>query len=288
MDTQRMDAGAFDAFEASGWESQAGGYTEFFVPMAARVVPTLLDAAGVKHGTRVLDVACGPGHVAAACAGRGASVVGLDVAHEMVAIARGRYPGLDFRQGDAQEPPFEDETMDAIVGNLAILHFGRPEHAVAEFARVLAPGGALSLSTWDHPERSRLVGAMYEAVAELGVTPLADLPPGPPFFRFADEAEFAKLLAGAGLGEIRVQTVGFTYRMKSVDEAWDGLRRGTVRMRALVFDQPEDVRERVRDVFTRRLEEHASPDGGLDIPVSFKVASGIKGRADESRADSLS
>jgi SAM-dependent methyltransferase len=277
MGTARVDAEAFDAFEASGWETQAGGYTEFFLPMAARVVPPLLDAAGVKAGTRVLDVASGPGHVAAACAERGASVIGLDVAHEMVAIARSLYPGLDFRQGDAQDLPFEDGSMHAVVGNLAILHFGRPEEAVAEFVRVLAPGGTVALSTWDQPESSRLVGAMFDAVAEVGVTPLPHLPPGPPFFRFADEAEFARLLSDAGLGGVRVRTVGFTHHMASPGEAWDGLRRGTVRMRALVFDQPEDVRQRVREAFTRRISEYASPDGGLDIPVSFKVASGMRG-----------
>jgi SAM-dependent methyltransferase len=106
--------------------------------------------------------------------------------------------------------PFRDGSMDAVVGNLAILHFGQPERAAAEFARVLAPGGALALSTWDKPERARLVGAMYDAVSEVGATPPPHLPPGPPFFRFADEAEFARLLRDAGLTKVEVTTVEFT------------------------------------------------------------------------------
>ena len=277
MDIAHVDAKAFDAFEASGWETQAAGYAEYFIPLTGRVVEPLLDAARVTAGTRVLDVASGPGHVAAACAARGATVVGVDVAAEMVAIARRLHPGIDFRQGDAQQMPFRDGSMDAVVGNLAILHFGRPERAAAEFARVLAPGGALALSTWDKPERARLVGAMYDAVSEVGATPLPHLPPGPPFFRFADEAEFARLLRDAGLTDVEVTTVEFTHHAASADEVWEGLRRGTVRMRALVFDQPEDVRERIRATFARRLGEYICPSGGLDIPVSVKVASGVRG-----------
>ena len=46
---------------------------------------------------------------------------------------------------------------------------GRPERVAAQAARVLAPGGALALSTWDVPERARLIGVLTEALAEAGV-----------------------------------------------------------------------------------------------------------------------
>jgi len=277
MDISEVDADAFDRFEASGWESQALGYADAFIPLTGRVIEPLLDAARVRPGARVLDVATGPGHVAAACSVRGATVVGVDVASEMVAVARRRYPAIDFRQCDAQDLPFKDGSVDAVVGNFAILHFGRPERAVAGFARVLAPGGSLALSTWDKPERSRLVGTMYDAALEVGATPLPHLPAGPPFFRFADESEFTHLLSDAGLSDVEVRTVEFTYHVGSADEAWETLHRGTVRTRALVFDQPEDTRERIRAAFLRLLGEHAAPQGGIDVPVSVKVASGVKG-----------
>ena len=151
MNAGVVDPEAFDAFEAKGWEEQAVGYAESFVDVTARVVEPLLDAARVGPGTRVLDVGAGPGHVCAACAARGATALGLDVAHEMVAVASARYPTLDFRQGDAHHLPFPDRSMDAVVANFAILHFGRPERAVAEFVRVLGPGGSVALSTWDSP-----------------------------------------------------------------------------------------------------------------------------------------
>ena len=60
-----VDLDAFDAFEAAGWEERAVAYERFFAPIADRVVGPLLDAASVGAGTRVLDVATGPGWVAA-------------------------------------------------------------------------------------------------------------------------------------------------------------------------------------------------------------------------------
>ena len=85
-----VDPDAFDAFEASGWEEKAVAYECFFGGITARVVEPLLAAASVGAGTRVLDVATGPGWVAAEAAERGASVVGVDVAEAMIAMRRRR------------------------------------------------------------------------------------------------------------------------------------------------------------------------------------------------------
>ena len=109
------------------------------------------------------------------------------------------------------------------LGNLGLPHFGRPERAVAEFRRVLVVGGRLALTTWDHPAQARLVGVLLESVQESGAVPPATVPAGPNFFRFADEAELAALLADSGLSDVRVRTVGLTHRFDSTDELWDAL-----------------------------------------------------------------
>jgi SAM-dependent methyltransferase len=192
-----VDPDAFNAFEAAGWEARAEDYHRHLGSMTAPVIEPLLDAAGVDRGTRVLDVATGPGYAAAACAVRGARVIGVDVAGAMVSLARRLRPEIEFRQADAERLPFRDGEFDAVVANFLILHVGRPERVAAELARVLAPGGRLALSTWDVPARGRLVGVLADAVRQAGAAPPADLPPGPPLFRFADEAEFARLLTGA-------------------------------------------------------------------------------------------
>jgi len=141
-----VDPDAFNAFEAAGWEEKAAEYEGAFGSLTGQAIEPLLDAASVGAGTRVLDVATGPGHVAGHASRRGAMAVGVDIAQAMVELARELHPGLDFRQADAQALPFEDACFDAVVGNFAILHLGRPEQAVAEFVRTIVPGGALALT----------------------------------------------------------------------------------------------------------------------------------------------
>ena len=241
-----VDPDAFNTFEAAGWEEKAAAYEGAFGSLTGQAIEPLLDAASVGAGTRLLDVATGPGHVAGHASRRAARAVGVDIAQAMVELARELHPGLDFRQADAQALPFEDACFDAVVGNFAILHLGRPEQAVAEFVRTLAPGGALALTVWDRPERMRVTGVLVDAVAEVGATPPEDLPAGPDFFRFSADDEFDTLLREGGLDGCRVETIDLTHQVPTADELWDGLTGATVRMAALVMAQPEDTRRRIR------------------------------------------
>src|SRR2546428_11968017 len=96
----------------------------------------------------ILDVGCGPGYVSAAAAERGAMPIGLDFSEEMIAIAKKKFPTIEFRQGDAQNLPFPDASVDRVVASFALLHLANPERAMTEAARVLKPGGRFGFTTW--------------------------------------------------------------------------------------------------------------------------------------------
>ena len=270
-----LDPDAFNAFEAAGWEERAEGYDRFFGAITSQMVEPLLDATSIGAGTRVLDVATGPGYVAAQASERGAFVIGVDVAEAMVALARRSHPGIDFRTADVHALPFEDASFDAVVGNFVILHLGLPERAVSEFVRVLAPGGRLGLTAWDLPDRARVIGVFLDAVAEAEAKPPEDIPVGPDFFRFSVDEEFDGLLREQGLENRLVRTISFTHRVSSPDALWEDLLAGTVRTSALILRQPQDLRRRIREAFDRRVEEYQRPDG-LELPVSVKLAAGQK------------
>ena len=270
-----LDPDAFNAFEAAGWEERAEGYDRFFGAITSQMVEPLLDATSIGAGTRVLDVATGPGYVAAQASERGAFAIGVDVAEAMVALARRSHPGIDFRTADVHALPFEDASFDAVVGNFVILHLGLPERAVSEFVRVLAPGGRLGLTAWDLPDRARVIGVFLDAVAEAEAKPPEDIPVGPDFFRFSVDEEFDGLLREQGLENRLVRTISFTHRVSSPDALWEDLLAGTVRTSALILRQPQDLRRRIREAFDRRVEEYQRPDG-LELPVSVKLAAGQK------------
>ncbi len=272
-DEVSIDLDAFDRFEASAWEGRVEGYVDFFGAVTGRLVEPLLDLVRVGQGTRVLDVATGPGYVAAEAARRGATVCGVDVADAMLARARAEHPGIEFRRADGQSLPFENGVFQAVVANFGLPHFGRPELAVAEGVRVLVPGGRLALTTWDFPAEMRMFGVFLEAVAEAGAGPPDGLPPGPDVFRFSDDGEFRRLLERQGLVDVELRRVAFTHPVESFEDFWRALQTGSVRMASLILGQAEDTRERIRAALERRLAAYRT-DGRFDLPVSVKLAAG--------------
>jgi SAM-dependent methyltransferase len=229
----------------------------------------------VREGTRLLDVASGPGYVAEAGVRRGADVVGVDLSDAMLAFAAARIDGARFVRGDAMALPFDGGSFDAVTAAFVLLHLSTPERAAAEAARVLAPGGAAAFTVWDVPERGRWLGVLLDAVAEAGAAPPADVPPGPPLFRFADDGEFEALLSGGGLVDVAVEAIAFALRVESPHELWDGLVDGTVRVGPLVRAQEDEVQQAIRARFEELLDAHRVA-GGYEVPVAVKLATGRK------------
>ena len=270
------DPVAFDAFEEAGWGSkEAAGYDALAGRVTARLADPLLDAVGAGPGKRVLDIATGPGYVAARAAERGVEMVGLDFSETMLAYARSRRPDVEFVRGNATELPFPDESFEAATCAFLLLHVGRPEQVVAEAARVLVPNGRAAFTVWDEPSRGRWLGVVLDALAAAGAHPPADVPPGPPLFRFADDSEFIRLLTDAGLVDSAVETIEFSLQVASTDELWTGLVDGTVRVRPLIVGQSPELQRAIRLHFEELLAEYRTEDG-FAVPVSVKLASGQK------------
>ena len=263
----------FKRFEAEGWGERAPTYDRLIGAVTARFADDLLDAARVAPGARVLDAACGTGVLTAAAAARGAEPLGIDITSEMVAAAARRHPGLRFLQGDAERLEFPDGSFDAILAGFLLHHLPDPQTATAEFARVLAPGGRLAATVWDHPSRMRLIGLVDDALAEAGADPSIGIPPGPPAFGFAEPADFARLLEDAGLEDVEVRTIAFEHLVPSGEDLWEGLLGGTVRTTRQVRAQPPDTRSRTREALIALAEQHRTARG-LAIPVSAVLASG--------------
>ena len=267
------DADRLRAFERRGHDALASSYHEFFTPVTALAATPLLDAVRLRPGIHLLDVASGPGALAAAAASRGAHAAGVDLSPRMLELARRLHPAIDFREGDVEHLPFECCTFDAVVCSFGLGHFPHSEAAVAECVRVLKPGGRIALAWWDHPDRQRIQGIFRDTIAELQVTLPPDVPLGHNMLRFSDTGEFLRLMRGASLDEVVVEEHNAVYSVPDAETLWRGGLGSFVLTGAAIRHQDKATQDVIRAAFERRAIPYKSANG-IDLPVAFKVGSG--------------
>ncbi len=267
-------SGAFRDFEQAGWQTAAGRYADTFGPLTIQAIGPLLDAVGTAPDVRLLDVATGPGYVAGAAAERGAHATGVDFSPVMVAEARRRYPRVAFREGEADCLPFPEETFGAVTINFGLLHFARPEQALAEARRVLRPGGRVGFTVWALPDDAVGFGIVLRAVGAHG-NPDVPLPPGPPFFHYSDPAVSRGALEALGFGAVAVYRVPQRWQLPSPAVFFDAMRHGTVRTRALLAAQTPAALEAIAAAVHDALAAYTGQDG-LTLPMPALLATGVK------------
>lgn len=109
----------------------------------------------LKPGWRLLDAGCGPGTITLGLARKVAPghVIGIDVEDSQFAASREEAQrqdlNVEFRKAIVYELPFEDQSFDAVFSHALLEHLSDPAVAIAEFRRVLKPGGAIGLRSGD-------------------------------------------------------------------------------------------------------------------------------------------
>ncbi len=273
MIPSQIDKDAFRDFERDAHDRIAGSYNDLFTTVTDRAVAPLLDAAQVRAGARLLDVAAGPGRLTSAAAARGALATGCDLAPAMVSLARRLNPSIHFDEASADALPYADGSFDAAVCAFGIGHFPDPESVMAEFARVVAPGGLAALSWWEGFSRNRINGIFHEVTAKLGVSAPDVLPQGPPMDRFSDPHTFAKFVRAAGFKDVHVASVAFTHRLRNVDQLWELAMGSFARASSLIRAQSEEMQRTIRMAVSEAARPYTQADG-LHIPIGFLVVSG--------------
>jgi SAM-dependent methyltransferase len=268
-------AQAFGAFEHSGWEKVGPAYDQSFGALTPQCITPMLDAVGARPGLALLDVATGPGYLAAAAAARGAAVTGLDFSSAMVAQARSRHSGLRFVEGNAEALPFPDEHFDALTIGFGLLHFPDPDKALAEAYRVLRRRGKIAFTVWAAADKAVGFGLVAQAVQAHGRLDVG-LPEGPPFFRFSAPEECRRTLTALGFTGVTSREIAQVWRFASA-EAWiEGIGRSTVRTAALLRAQTDTALAAIRAALVDSAKPYASRDGGIELPMPAVLTSAEK------------
>jgi ubiquinone/menaquinone biosynthesis C-methylase UbiE len=210
------------------------------------------DAVGLSPGDRVLDIACGTGiaaRVALERLGEGGRIVGVDVSPDMLAVARGAAPGIDWREGNAAALPLRDgERFDVVVCQQGLQFFSDRPAAMAEMRRALAEGGRLAITTWRSDDEIPFFRELRR-VAERHLGAVTDQRHG-----FGDAARIEGLLREAGLQDVGSRILSRIIRFE------DGvalLRLNTMAllgMSAAGKTMADDERKRVIEAIMRESE----------------------------------
>jgi ubiquinone/menaquinone biosynthesis C-methylase UbiE len=173
MSESTVDTSQVSAKHRAMWAS--GDYPKLAADLVAPLGPVLCQAAGIRAGDRVLDVAAGTGNASIAAARTGATVVASDLTPELLehgaAIAEREGVHLEWREADAHALPFSDNEFDVVMSCIGVMFAPFHQLAADELIRVCRPGGTIALLNWT-PEGH--IGQLFATMKPHAPTP----PPG--------------------------------------------------------------------------------------------------------------
>lgn len=252
----------------------ANAYEALFVPALFRQwAAKVADAAAIRGGQRVLDVACGTGILAreaAARVGAAGHVVGLDPNPGMLAVAARLAPDVEWRQGVAESLPFPPGSFDAVVSQFGLMFFRDGCQALQEMKRVLTPGGRLVVAVWNSLDEIPAYASLVTLLEAAAGSRAADALRAP--FVLGDRKSLARLASDAGMGTAVIQTDHGVAEFPSIRSMVEADLRGWLPVMGV--NLPDDQIEAILVQAERALAPYGTPDRRISFPISAHLVIG--------------
>jgi ubiquinone/menaquinone biosynthesis C-methylase UbiE len=256
------------AVDISSYDRYVGRWSRLFVP-------SVLAAAKISPGYRILDISTGTGEaslLALPIVGPSGLVIGADISPEMLVGARDRLNEPSFWPvaADGQALPFKDGSFDAVICQLGLQFFPDPALGLREFRRVLRSAGCAAVCVISTPDRAPMWGILADVLSRFlpeqrDIIHLS--------FALADPKRLESLLADAGFRSIRVEREKREVGFESFDDYWSPIEAGTGSLPQAYLALSEVDRRSVRDEVRAGLSQFEA-NGRLLMSVEMLIGSG--------------
>ena len=272
----------FDQRVVETYSNEAAAFDEFGHGLSEKADRRLVDLLSPSEGDNCLDVATGTGNLALTLANRvggTGKVTAIDLAEGMLEFSTRKArahkaKNLEFKQMDAQNLQFDDNTFDIVTCGLAIFYFPDIPGTLKEMLRVLKPGGTLGLITADpenafSPLSEPYMAALRKTASELGVDP-------PAYHEIAAQTRtrsgLEKLLKEARFPHVQVREESIPVRFFDPKDWWNH-GRGSTWGDLVLADMPADARQTFQDNHLAEVKPLFNGDGvQTATPVVFAIA----------------
>jgi ubiquinone/menaquinone biosynthesis C-methylase UbiE len=260
-----------------GWKKWDDLMMDFLQPMGDEIIKSL----NLRENDTVLDIAAGtgePGLTIAALLKNGKVVI-TDLSEDMLKIAQenAAHRGIkkiETKACDVCELPFPDNTFDAISCRFGFMFFPDMLLAAKEMARVLKPGGRISTSVWNVPEKNFWVTASMGTINRN--MELAPPPPGSPgMFRCAKDQLIADLFTQVGLKKVTQKEVTGKLKSQTTDTYWNMMTEVAAPIVAALSQADEVMKAKIKAEVFQAVNEKF-PEGNVQIDSSALVITGEK------------
>ena len=274
--TQPFDHADFTSKSRQSWSGAAEPYDKISAQLFPPITEAFLSFARLQPGQVVLDVACGTGALTAAAAravGPSGRVVGVDLAAGMLKVAMGRAEArnLEYREMNAEELDFPDGLFNAVLCQLGLMLFPRPQLALREMARVCKKGALVACLVQGNPEKMLFTSLVMKAIVKRA--PELKQPGAPTLYAFGPVGVLDQALAGAGLRHVISSRISGTFAFASPEDYWTTMTEGAGRTGQMLRSLPEDGQKAVRDEVLEQASRYAA-DGKVLIPYEVVMAKG--------------
>ena len=263
---------------ASGWEK----WDRFFDEQMAFLNHRLVADARLRAGMQVLDLGSGTGYPAllgARTVGPNGSVIGLDLAEQMLAVARRKATALGlvnvtFRTGDVTALPFEVNSFDAVTSRFCLMFLQEIPKAAAEITRVLRPGGWVAAAVWSSPDKNPSIGLSMEAIKSVIELPQPD-PTAPGIFRLAKPGELAGMLQQAGLVDVTDQEFAAEWSYTSAEEYYTSLMEIAAPVQNLMAKLSDAQKQEVKRLIAQAAAQYQRGNR-ITFPLAVRMVAARK------------